>query len=163
MFLSPATSLKQYKINGTSLIIIGESHVLDNGSSDKVKTWDFLNKKLEGGDVVHMEIHPYFKKGGEKYIKDLVNATNSMNIKMFLGDKKNLDNIEGVDYRRLEDFFGPFEKIKLQQAFFYMDFEKLEKIPIGTFMKVIDNIMIFINNHFYGQMRKHISDLNREV
>lgn len=158
MFLSPAASLKKYKINGKELIIIGEAHTMDKPDKDKIKTWDFLNKKLDEGNIIHIEVSPEFRKNPKKHL-DIKNA---INIQMFFEGKKSFDNIEGVDYRRLQNFFGLFEQFRLQRAFFYMLFPQLAKIPIGALLKVIDNIMIFINKHFYGQMRNHINQLNKQ-
>lgn len=157
MFLSPALSLNKYKINDKNLIIIGEGHTSKEPNPDKTKTWDFLNQKLKEGHVIHMEIHPEFRKNTKKYLD-----IRTINIQKFFEGKKSFDNIEGVDYRRLNDFFGMFENMKLQRSFFYMNFDNLDKTPIRAFLKVIDNIMIFINKHFYDKMRNHIIQLNKQ-
>lgn len=157
LILSPAESLNKYKINDVSLIVIGEIHTLTSPEENKIKTWDFLNNKLKEGDIIHMELHPHFEKNKRYRI-----ITNSINMQKFLGDKKDFTNIKGVDARRLKNFFGQFENYNLQNSFFYMNFSELEKVPFGAFLKVIDNIMIFINKQFYGKMRDHIIKLNKQ-
>ena len=158
MFLSPATSIKKYNINGKKIIIVGEIHSLIQPNDNKVKTWDFLNKKLKEGDIIHMEVHPEFKKNPKQYL----DIRNAINIQKFFKGKKEYKNIEGIDYRRLKDFFGMFENMKLQRSFFYMRFADLAKTPIWALLRVVDNIMIFINKHFYGKMRNDIIKLNKQ-
>jgi hypothetical protein len=162
MFIYPAASLTKYNIANNDIIIIGEKHVKNLGTSLTVQnTWDFITQKMKEGYTVDMELAPDFHKNADAIIKHM----ESVNIKNTLRNIKKLNRIKeinGLDFRRKSEFFGIFGNRNIQ-AYFFNQSPELNDINIWQFLIVVDNISQFVNNHYYKKFKDFILKINPKL
>lgn len=160
MLLYPAKSLTKYKIGNKEIIIIGEIHLHTiNQTVDSEYVWDFVDKKINEGYEINLELNPLFKEELDSVISNI----KSINIKQILVNakkKQKLQFIKGVDYRTINDFFGSYRNENMQ-VYFMNKHANLKNIKILQFFNVIDNMMIFTNKHFYDKFKNIIVEINK--
>ena len=162
MFLYPAASLTKYNIAKKDIIIIGEKHIKNLGTSLTLQnTWIFIGNKMKEGYTVNMELPPDFHKYSENIMKHM----ESVNIRNTLKNIKKLNKIKeinGLDFRRKSEFFGIFNDSNIQAHFFNKSPE-LNNVNIWQFLVVIDNIMTFVNKHYYDKFKSFILKVNPKL
>lgn len=162
MFLYPAASLTKYNIGKKDIIIIGEKHIKNLGTSLTVQnTWDFISNKMKEGYTINMELAPDFHKYSDKIIKHM----ESVNIRNTLKNIKKLNKIKeinGLDFRKKSEFFGIFGNPNIQ-AYFFNKSPELNDVNIWQFLVVIDNIMSFVNKHYYEKFKNFILKINPKL
>jgi len=155
-FLFPAKSLTKYNIANKEIIVIGEEHTnkTNTDTANVILTWDFITQKMKEGYGINVELAPDFHKNADKIMKHI----HSVNIRKTLQKIKKMNKIKqvnGMDFRRRGDFFGLFGNSNIQ-AYFFNKSAELGEVNIWQFLVVMDNIMVFVNKHFYNS---NIKDL----
>lgn len=168
--LYPAKSLRKYTININNkikeIIIIGETHInkLNKNIPDVITTWRFIENKMDEGYSLNLELEPDFKKNIDFIKKNIqsINIRETLKILTKKNNKKKLNNTNGLDVRRKNDFFGIFKNHNIQGYFFNKSSELLD-INIWDFLRVIKNMMLFSNKHFYnGIFKDLILNINKD-
>lgn len=157
-FLFPSRSLTKYKVGNKEIIVIGEAHT-DNTNinmADVQYTWDFMTNKLNEGYNIDLELNPNFNAN---YVMNNIQSVNIRNILKNAKKLNRLNQVSGMDLRRKGEFFGIFGNDNIQ-AYFFNKSEELKGINFWQFLIVLDNIMIFSNNHFYNKFKDLIIRLN---
>jgi len=157
--LFSSKSLTKYVVGNKEIIVIGEAHTKNTNinMADVQYTWDFMTEKLQQGYNIDIELSPNFNYNAAKQ------HIQSINIKNVLknAEKINKKNkISGMDFRRKGEFFGIFGNENIQ-AYFFNKSSELNDINMWQLLVVLDNIMLFVNKHFYDKFRGLILKLNK--
>ena len=164
MFLYPIKSFFKYNINNKNIIIVGETHINQDKSKTRVgdiKFSEYFINKIKSGYDGAMELPPSYKNN----INDIIKTIDSKNIKEILTNaKKNnlINKIHAVDFRTISEFFGSYKNTQIQSMFFNLD-KRLMDVNFNTFIKMIDNMMTFINKYYYNQYKIMLEQINPKI
>ena len=163
LFLFPSKSLTKYRIGNKEIIVIGEVHTTNTNinMANVQYTWDFMTEKLQEGYNIDLELSPTFKQK-YKYIMKNIHSINIKNVLKNVEKINKINKISGMDLRRKGEFFGIFGDENIQ-AYFFNKSKELNGINYWQFLVVLDNIMIFINKHFYDKFKGLIIKLNKSA
>jgi hypothetical protein len=161
----PVKSYNEYKINNKKIIIIGEMHQIlnkpkTNKSSIEVSEY-FINKVKNENYIGALELN----FGFHNYVDNIIKTLQGPNMKNILSKAKKekiLHNIHGIDFRRREDFFGMLGDATIQSYFFALN-KNLMYVNFGNFLKMVDNMMMFVNKVFYNEQKKLLESINPDM